>query len=196
MNTRLLQFIKAENLSQSQFADAIGVARASISHILAGRNKPGFDFIESMARHFPALNLEWLITGKGRMYKDSSLDAGKPDVVPAEIPQAVEYEEDDLFSPANTALNRAEKTAVNPNPATVQSGAPASVLSPASAPSEAHSPAGAAPEQRPAQTPSASAPAAASPTAFPDGAAGLFIAKRSVSKIIVFYDDNTFQELK
>lgn len=68
MNKRLQQFLAAENISQSQFADAIGVARASISHILAGRNKPGFDFIESMARHYPDLNLEWLITGRGRMY--------------------------------------------------------------------------------------------------------------------------------
>ena len=68
MNKRLQQFLAAENISQSQFADSIGVARASISHILAGRNKPGFDFIESMARHYPELNLEWLITGRGRMY--------------------------------------------------------------------------------------------------------------------------------
>lgn len=68
MNNRLQQFLSAENISQSQFADSIGVARASISHILSGRNKPGFDFIESMARRYPSLNLEWLITGKGRMY--------------------------------------------------------------------------------------------------------------------------------
>ena len=69
MNTRLQQFLGAENISQSQFADSIGVARASVSHILAGRNKPGYDFILSMARHYPALNIEWLITGNGRMYK-------------------------------------------------------------------------------------------------------------------------------
>ena len=69
MNTRLQQFLNAENISQAQFADSIGVARASISHILAGRNKPGFDFIERMASRYPSLNLEWLITGKGKMYK-------------------------------------------------------------------------------------------------------------------------------
>ena len=45
MNIRLQQFLSAENLSQAQFADIIGVARASVSHIIAGRNKPGFDFI-------------------------------------------------------------------------------------------------------------------------------------------------------
>lgn len=75
MNVRLQQFLSAENLSQSQFADEIGVARASVSHIIAGRNKPGFDFMESVARHYPNLNLEWLITGKGKMFKtDNSYD--------------------------------------------------------------------------------------------------------------------------
>ena len=68
MNRRLQQFLAAENISQSQFADTIGVARASISHILAGRNKPCFDFIERTAKHFPELNLDWLITGRGKMY--------------------------------------------------------------------------------------------------------------------------------
>ena len=68
MNKRLQQFLSAENISQALFAESIGVARASISHILAGRNKPGFDFLESMARHYPNLNLEWLIVGRGRMY--------------------------------------------------------------------------------------------------------------------------------
>ncbi len=72
MNSRLQQFLSAENLTQAQFADSIDVARASISHILAGRNKPGFDFIENLAKHYPALNIEWFITGKGRMYKSAT----------------------------------------------------------------------------------------------------------------------------
>ncbi|MCR5004081.1 MAG: helix-turn-helix transcriptional regulator [Bacteroidales bacterium] len=79
MNTRLQQFLAAENISQSQFADVIGVARASVSHILAGRNKPGFDFIESMMRHYPSLNIEWLIAGSGKMYKTKEAPTRKPD---------------------------------------------------------------------------------------------------------------------
>lgn len=72
MNTRLQQFLSAENLSQSQLADMLGVARASVSHIIAGRNKPGYDFIESLVAHYPTLNIDWLITGRGRMYKNSA----------------------------------------------------------------------------------------------------------------------------
>ncbi len=72
MNRRLLQFLQAESVTQTQFADTLGVARGSVSHILAGRNKPGYDFLESLLLHYPQLNLEWLLTGKGRMYKAES----------------------------------------------------------------------------------------------------------------------------
>lgn len=72
MNNRLQQFIAAENISQSQFADSIHVTRANVSHILAGRNKPGYDFMLSLAERYPNLSLDWLIRGKGRMYKTPS----------------------------------------------------------------------------------------------------------------------------
>lgn len=84
MNKRLQQFLFAENISQSAFADTVGVARASVSHILSGRNKPGFDFIESLTRAYPALNIEWLITGEGKMYKTSKAEPDLFSSLPAE----------------------------------------------------------------------------------------------------------------
>ena len=74
MNTRLQQFLSAENITQAQLADTLCVARAGISHILAGRNKPGYEFIAALMKHYPNLNMEWLMLGKGKMYKnDNSL---------------------------------------------------------------------------------------------------------------------------
>jgi transcriptional regulator with XRE-family HTH domain len=70
MTDRLTQFLAAEQLSPARFADVIGVNRAGISHILAGRNKPGYDFLEKFIKHFPAVNIEWFITGRGKMYKE------------------------------------------------------------------------------------------------------------------------------
>ena len=78
MNKRLLQFLGAENITQSQLAEVLGVANATVSNILSGRNRPGFDFIESLLLHYPALNISWLITGKGKMYEsdpEGDLDA-------------------------------------------------------------------------------------------------------------------------
>ncbi len=71
MKDRILHFLALENLSPTRFADLIGVQRSGISHILAGRNKPSFDFIEKMLLTFPHLSAEWLLLGKGEVYKSS-----------------------------------------------------------------------------------------------------------------------------
>lgn len=78
MNRRLLLFLQAQNITQSQLADTLSVARGSVSHILSGRNKPGYEFLESLVLHYPTLNMDWLLTGKGSMYKDSSPQESMP----------------------------------------------------------------------------------------------------------------------
>lgn len=65
-----MQFLQAENISQSQFADCLKVSRGTLSHILSGRNRPGYDFLESVMLHYPSLSIDWLMTGRGRMYRD------------------------------------------------------------------------------------------------------------------------------
>jgi transcriptional regulator with XRE-family HTH domain len=96
MKDRLRQFLAAENISQAQFADTINVVRASVSHILAGRNNPSFDFIKALMLNYPRLNVEWLMFGKGKMYKDSPAELLFPefDEVPAEtVPEMPEIKE-------------------------------------------------------------------------------------------------------
>jgi transcriptional regulator with XRE-family HTH domain len=69
LEDRLLKLLDAEQLSSAKFADAIGVQRSSISHILSGRNKPSFDFLQKTLKVFPMLNADWLILGEGNMYE-------------------------------------------------------------------------------------------------------------------------------
>ncbi|KPK86377.1 MAG: hypothetical protein AMS27_05235 [Bacteroides sp. SM23_62_1] len=72
MNERLNSILKHFKISSSQFADEIGVQRSSVSHVLSGRNRPGFDFIQRILMKFPEINAEWLITGAGEMLKKLS----------------------------------------------------------------------------------------------------------------------------
>lgn len=69
MKDRLLKFLTRERLSSARFAEIIGVQPSGISHILSGRNKPGFDFIQKILENYPSLNAEWLIMGRGSMFK-------------------------------------------------------------------------------------------------------------------------------
>lgn len=72
MKQRLEQFLQSENISKAQFADSINVARAAVSHIMAGRNNPSYEFILSTMKTYPELNIEWLLSGKGFMYKNAA----------------------------------------------------------------------------------------------------------------------------
>jgi len=80
MKTRLQQFLQLEQLSPARLADMLGIQRSGLSHILSGRNKPGFDFIQKLLTRFPTLNAEWLITGKGKMYKEYPEETQKRDI--------------------------------------------------------------------------------------------------------------------
>lgn len=88
MNTRLKQFLSAENITQAQFADKLNVVRASVSHILAGRNNPSYDFLKALLENYPNLNTDWLFFGKGKMYKEAQTDP---------IPQQAQQEKEPLL---------------------------------------------------------------------------------------------------
>ena len=61
MNDKIKQILVEKNISPSHFADEIGVQRSSISHILAGRNKPSLDIIQKIIRRYPDLGLDWIL---------------------------------------------------------------------------------------------------------------------------------------
>jgi transcriptional regulator with XRE-family HTH domain len=69
MKNRIQKFLEVEQISASKFADEIGVQRSSISHILSGRNNPSLEVIQKILTNFDYINAEWLITGKGEMFK-------------------------------------------------------------------------------------------------------------------------------
>ncbi len=83
MKQRIARLLKEENLTSGRLAERIGVQPSSVSHVIAGRNKPGYDFIVSVLRHFPTLNPDWLILGEGEMYRQVS-------VVPDSLPESAE----------------------------------------------------------------------------------------------------------
>ena len=97
MHDRLQQFLTMENLSPARFAEKLGIQRSGVSHLLSGRNKPSFEFLQRMMKEFPEVNYEWLVLGKGRPYKN---DRPLP-----EIPPKTEYftepDDPDLFENDN-----------------------------------------------------------------------------------------------
>lgn len=85
MKDRLEKFIKQENLTPSRFAEIMGVQPSSISHILGGRNKPSYDFLEKMLLRFPKINPDWLLLGRGPIYRTSESTERKTTTEPSAL---------------------------------------------------------------------------------------------------------------
>jgi transcriptional regulator with XRE-family HTH domain len=66
---RIKQIMATYGLTAGSFAEILGVQASNISHILSGRNKPSLDFIIRVLTKFPELDWNWLVLGKGSMKK-------------------------------------------------------------------------------------------------------------------------------
>lgn len=65
LNDKIKQILVDKSISPSHFADEIGVQRSSISHILAGRNRPSLDIVQKIIRRYPDLGMEWILEDEG-----------------------------------------------------------------------------------------------------------------------------------
>lgn len=65
-NERIKSIMLSKGMNAADFAKAVDVKRANLSHVLSGRNKPSFDFIAKILKAFPNVNASWLILGESR----------------------------------------------------------------------------------------------------------------------------------
>ena len=90
MKDRIAHIIKAESLTNLQFAQLLDISPASVTHLLSGRNNPSLDFVVRIAQKFPHYNLRWLILGDGPIYNncnDTNIglrQANTPELFPSE----------------------------------------------------------------------------------------------------------------
>lgn len=83
--TRLKRFMDSQNLTSSQFADAAGIPRPTLSQLLNGRNKTSegakkvsSDIIRKIHDAYPTLNILWLMFGDGDMETDANIEISAP----------------------------------------------------------------------------------------------------------------------
>jgi transcriptional regulator with XRE-family HTH domain len=98
MKERLLEFLRTENKSSAQLAEEIGVQPSGISHILSGRNNPSLDFVLKMLEKYQFISSDWLLFGKGNMYKEIKMQSLFDDTVPLDgkIAQETAYKEPEV----------------------------------------------------------------------------------------------------
>lgn len=77
MIERLKIWMNEINISQTNLAENIGVNKATISHIMSGRNNPSIDFFIKLKEYYADLDLNWIISGQQISNSNSSSKFGK-----------------------------------------------------------------------------------------------------------------------
>lgn len=88
---RLTFFMEAYGIGSTQFADACGIPRPTLSQILSGRNKKISDaVIAKIHNAYPNLSVLWLLFGEGSMESGAGVrsQAQKTEFQAPEIPDA------------------------------------------------------------------------------------------------------------
>lgn len=102
MEDRIKKLIEYLGISPSELADSIGVQRSNVTHVLKGRNKPSYQFIEKLLQIYPTINAKWLLLGEGTMVegpsnKSASLfDSLTNGPSPNKIPEPVKVDHEPL----------------------------------------------------------------------------------------------------
>lgn len=99
MKERILEFLRSENKSSAQLAEEIGVQPSGISHILSGRNNPSLDFVLKMLEKYPYLSSDWLLFGKGTIYKEAPVQNLFDDAIGVKDDSIKEPVAKEIFTP-------------------------------------------------------------------------------------------------
>ena len=70
INKRVEQLIDKVADTKSAFSATTGISTVILSHISSGRNKVSLSAVEQILIAYPTVSAEWLILGKGKMYKE------------------------------------------------------------------------------------------------------------------------------
>lgn len=71
---RLKSVINYTGLQNADFANKCGISKSQIQKYLNGSQEPKMIFFGNLKKHFPQINIDWLIVGEGEMIVESQSD--------------------------------------------------------------------------------------------------------------------------
>lgn len=194
MNTRIAEIIKKENLTNSQFAQLVGIQASAVTHLLNGRNEPSLQVTRKILDTFRGINSDWLILGIGDMYRkapesteNKEITKQKPQTQPYQqslfpdvpIPTSEYGKENELSNKENTASEISAPTTAETNMSQIYS-----TPYPQQQEQIVQNPQPIQQQVKPVETvPEKKEKQESTP-----------VPPRIVKKIIVFYSDNTYEE--
>ncbi len=69
MKEKITHLMKSEGLTTTRLAEILEIQPSAVSHLVSGRNKPGYDLLQKILRRFPRINPDWLLLDSDEPYR-------------------------------------------------------------------------------------------------------------------------------
>ncbi len=82
MKEKITFLMKSEGLTTTRLAEILEIQPSAVSHLVSGRNKPGYDLLQRILRRFPKINPDWLLLDSGepfRVEQNTAISSGDDD---------------------------------------------------------------------------------------------------------------------
>jgi len=75
ISERIVQFLDYLKVNRYKFSQQTGVSESVLLNLFKAKNKPSVEILEKILNKYPALNVNWLLTGTGKMllYEDDEI---------------------------------------------------------------------------------------------------------------------------
>lgn len=108
---RLRLLIDSLGIEDQEFAQKVGISKATLSNILTKKTKSTkAEIVAEIWRTFPSLNIRWLLLGEGEIWEESPLGQATIQSIEARI-RAAEAEAVEAREEATKATERADQVA-------------------------------------------------------------------------------------
>ena len=181
---RIELLMKCYDLSPSQFADKTGIQRASVSHIISGRNKPSLEVMLKIYEAFPSIDMKWLMMGAGEAPTRQAAMEGAASVAPDTLfagQNSATQADTPLFAAHQEPLQQAMEEPRSRRPVVPQ---PVEEPKPNRTPLQQSMRERAIPDVRPRRTPAARSAQVAA-----------MQADKKIKEIRIYYTDGTYETL-
>jgi transcriptional regulator with XRE-family HTH domain len=111
--TRLQSLREDDELTQTQFAKALGVSKQQLARYETGRTEPSIDFWKKIAKRYNKLNIAWVLFGIDPKEKRPSVGSEQLNLFPSETLE-IEFQRrtqiaNSLFKKINQSLEKIQE---------------------------------------------------------------------------------------
>lgn len=70
VNQRIVKLMEVQQVTARRFASEIGIQASTVSNIVNERNNPSLEVLQRILSTYPSVSPDWLILGSGSMYRE------------------------------------------------------------------------------------------------------------------------------